>query len=280
MPTSAAPRLSVSTWSLHRALGVTYPDAPGGNVRRGPVESYGPASLSLLEVPERIAAMGVHTLEICHFHLPSRDAGYFQELQSALDAARVELFSVLIDGGDITDPVHHARDLAWAGEWVDTAAALGAQRARVIAGKSSYSEEAMQRSIAGLRALAARGAAQGVRVTTENWYPLLSRPEAVLRLLDSLEGQVGLNLDFGNWSGPTKYDDLAAIFPRAESCHAKCAFTAPRAPDTEDFRRCLDLSHAAGLAGPYTLIYDGPGDDEWEGLVIERELVQPYLQSH
>ena len=31
------------------------------------------------------------------------------------------------------------------------------------------------------------------------------------------------------------------------------------------------------FAGPHTLIYDGPGDDEWEGLAIEREVVNPYL---
>ena len=47
--------------------------------------------------------------------------------------------------------------------------------------------------------------------------------------------------------------------------------------DTEDYVQCLDLAQAAGFAGPHTLIYDGPGDDEWEGLALEREVVNPYL---
>ena len=93
-------------------------------------------------------------------------------------------------------------------------------------------------------------------------------------MLDSLNGEVGFNLDFGNWEGPTKCADLATIWPYAETCHAKCAFVSEYVPDAEDFGRCLALARASGFSGPYTLIYDGrPGHDEWKGLEIERDLV-------
>jgi hypothetical protein len=276
MPAFTGPRLSVSTWSLHRTLGQTFPDAPGGE-RPGFMRDFGPPQLSLLEAPERIAALGIHTMEICHFHLPSRDSAYLNELRGALDAAGVHLFSLLIDTGDITHRVYAKRDRAWIGGWIETAGQLGAERARVIAGQSEYSPETMAQSQHGMRELTQRGQDAGVRVTTENWFPLLSRPEYVHELLDSLEGTVGLNADFGNWDGPTKYDDLAQIFPRAESCHAKCAFLGPNQPDTEDYTRCLALCQATGLSGPYTLIYDGPDDHEWDGLIQEREIVRPYL---
>ena len=49
---------------------------------------------------------------------------------------------------------------------------------------------------------------------TENWFALLARPAEVLGLLDRLEGAVGLCVDFGNWGGAAKYEDLAAILPR------------------------------------------------------------------
>ena len=39
----------------------------------------------------------------------------------------------------------------------------------------------------------------------------------------------------------------------------------------------LDLAKEAGFTGPYTLIYDSSGGDEWKGLAIERDLVAPYL---
>ena len=275
----STPRLSVSTWSLHRALGLTYPNSPGADGKPTAVETYGPGSITLLDVPARLAAMGIATLEICHFHLPSRESAYLSELRAALDAAGVELFSLLIDDGDITHPDHGDRDLAWISRWIETAGELGAKRARVIAGKSEPSDVALQQSRAGFSLLATQGQAQGVRVMTENWFALLSRPQDVLSLLDDLEGAVGLCLDFGNWGGPTKYDDLAAIAPRAESCHAKCRFPAPGEMDTDDFRRCLDITRDAAFSGPYTLIYDGPGDDEWSALAMERDFVLPYLQE-
>lgn len=274
---SSSPRLSVSTWSLHRTLGVTYRDAPG-EIRSGPHETYGAGNLSLLDVPARVAAAGIHTLEICHFHLPTRDDAYLGELRSALKESGVELFSVLVDNGDITHPEHHARDTQWVADWIRTAGKLGAKRARVIAGKSEYSEEALALSQTNLLTLTLVGQDENVRVTTENWFPLLSRPEHVNALLHDQEGAVGLNFDFGNWDGPTKYEDLAAIVIHAESCHAKCAFNAPYTPDADDYRHCLDLTRSVGFNGPYTLIYDGPEDDEWHGLNLEAEIVRPYLQ--
>src|SRR6266568_5852710 len=104
------PRLSVSTWSLNRALG--QPQFYGtDNQQNIPVDTHGRGAISLLELPAHVARFGISTLEICHFHLPSLDKTYLAELCSALDAAHVELFSLLIDNGDITHPQHAERDL-------------------------------------------------------------------------------------------------------------------------------------------------------------------------
>ena len=233
---------------------------------------------SLLEIPARVAEFGINTLEVCHFHIPSLDKGYLNEFRGALEAANVELFSVLIDHGDITHPEDADRDLVWIGEWIETAGILGATCARVIAGKAPPSEEALEMSRNGLQKLAEYAKANGVRLMTENWFSVLSTPENVLTLLDRLDGEVGFCLDFGNWEGETKYVDLEAIAPRAESCHTKAHFPAPGEMDKDDYIRCLDLTQDAGFSGPHTLIYDGPGDDEWEGLTIEREVVQSYLK--
>lgn len=278
-------RVSVSTWALHGALGLTYWDRPGSPTKQR-AETYGPGTVALLDVPARLAEMGIHTMELCHFQIPTRDVAYLEDLRAALDAADVQLFSLLIDDGDITHPEHGARDLDWIAGWIDTAGGLGAERARVIAGRQEPTAETLERSRAGLARLAAR--AGNVRVTTENWFGLLPRPEPVHALLDSLNGTVGLCLDFGNWDDrrlrtgsqttvvPTKYEDLAAIAPRAESCHAKARFTGPNAIDREDYTRCLDLTRAVGFDGPYTLVDGGPGD-EWEGLALQRDLLQPHL---
>lgn len=271
MPTSPR-RISVSTWSLHCTLG--RPPAYGPDRPAPPAAGQG---LPLLDLPARLASASICTLEICHFHLPSRDPGYLDELRQAMAEAGIELWSLLVDGGDITGAVHAARDEAWIASWLPVAQRLGAARVRVSAGKSAPAPAALAQSIAALRRLAAAASDHGLRLMTENWHSLMQSAVEVNQVLDALEGQLGLCADFGNWSGPDKYEQLAAILPRAESCHAKCHFAAGGTPDEADYIRCLDLTRAAGFAGPYTLIYDGPSADEWAGLGRERLLVEPYL---
>ncbi len=272
----STPRLSVSTWSLHRQLGKPGFTGPAHDMQI-PLETHNKGPISLLELPARIAEFGIHTLEICHFHLPSIEKAYLAELRAALIEANVELFSLLIDDGDITHPSEAVRDIAWIEKWIDIAGVLGAKCARVIGGKADPSEDTIAQSRSVLAQLTERAETAGIRLMTENWFSIFSTPENVNTILSGLDGKVGLCLDFGNWRGGTKYEDLAAIASLAESCHTKAHFAAPREMDKEDYVQCLELTQKAGFAGPHTLIYDGPGDDEWEGLALEREVVNPYL---
>jgi sugar phosphate isomerase/epimerase len=269
-------RLSVSTWSLHRTLG--RPNIYG--VEAGfhiPTATHDEGALSLLELPARLATFGIRTLEICHFHLSSLDPGYLAELRAALQAAQVELFSLLIDDGDIVHATHAERDLAWIRRWIEIAGKLGAKRTRVIAGKSAPTQDSLEKSAQELKRLATLAEESGIRLMTENWFGVLSTPAAVHALFEQLEDHVGLCLDFGNWNGPDKYRDLTQIAAYAESCHAKAHFSGPDELDVTDYTQCLEITAAANFAGPYTLIYSGPDDDEWARLAREMQIVQTYL---
>ncbi|MCA1595268.1 MAG: sugar phosphate isomerase/epimerase [Chloroflexi bacterium] len=272
------PSLSISTWSLHHELGASYaePETPGGE--RKASYPWGQGNLSLLEVPDKVAAMGIPNLEICHFHFPRTDAEYLAELRGRIQAAGLTFFSLLIDSGDITasDPEKQKRDMDWIRSWIDIASATGARNVRVIAGDARPDPEAVQTSIRNLHALVEYGRERGVGVMTENWHELTMRPENVLAILDGLGGSVGLCADMGNYSGPTKYEDLKAIMPRAASIHTKARYSASGDIDSEDFRRYLDLSRDAGFKGPYVLIFDTPGD-EWASLAKMKEIVSTYL---
>jgi sugar phosphate isomerase/epimerase len=274
MTHATGPRLSVSTWSLHRSLGD--PLFYGPETSQIPFNTHNRGGIGLLEVPAQIAECGIHTLEICHFHMPSRAPAYVRAMRSTLEVTGIELWSVLIDAGDVTHPLHGQRDAAWIADWIDIAGQLGAKRARVIAGKQPLSAQALQASREALVRLADRAEARDVRLMTENWFDLLSTPEAVSELLDSLDGRVGLCFDFGNWKGENKYANLEAIAPYAESCHAKPQFTSDGDIEQDDYLRCLDITRSAGFSGPYTLIYDGPDSDELAGLAGERDLVKRY----
>ncbi len=272
--------LAVSTWSLHRELGPMYRGLDPYAAARTPDLTYGPGTLDLLDAPALAATMGMRNLEICHFHFPRTDAAYLAELRQRLASAGVRFYTLLVDEGDITaqHPQERRRTLDLIRAWIDVAAAAGAQRVRVIAGRMAAAPDgaAVRRSIEGLLELVGYARERSVEVVTENWLELTREPKDLLAILDGAGGAVGLCADFGNYDGPAKYDDLAAILPRASSIHAKAAYTAPGVPHQADFDHCLQLARATGFDGAYVLIFDSPGDER-ANLMQLAELVRPYL---
>lgn len=268
----AADRIAVSTWSLHCLLGMTYPHDLTTN-EIGPMqETYGEGEESLLGLPSVLANHGYHRLEIVSFHLRSRDPIYLAELRDQLKIANVRLQTLLIDAGDISHPEHGARDQKWIAGWIEIANELGAENARIIAGKQKPTRDALDRSVKALTALADGNAGSPVRLVTENWFDLLAEPAHVHFLLDKLDGRIGLLGDFGNWGGPNKYSDLKSIFGRAELCHAKASFIDGDL-DEADYGACVRLAEEAGYKGPYTLIFDSEIPGEWHGLATERDFI-------
>lgn len=269
-------RFTVSSWSVHRLLGTTHPHDLETDAVTPVEETYGPARLSFLDLPAQVAKNGISRLEICSFHISSREPTYLRELREALSSAGVTLQTLLIEAGDISDPATAARDVDWISGWVRVANELGAENARIIAGKQKPSREALELSARGLSELARRNVGSPVRLVTENWFALLPTPTEVNWLLDATGGAIGLNGDFGNWSGPGKYDALAGIFGRASLCHAKASFTGGGI-DAADYRRCVEVAESAGYTGPYTLIFDSDTPGEWEGVATERALIRNVL---
>ncbi|MEM6430817.1 MAG: sugar phosphate isomerase/epimerase, partial [Deinococcota bacterium] len=63
---------------------------------------------------------------------------------------------------------------------------------------------------------------------------------------------------------------------QAESCHAKASFAGGQIQH-KDYQTCLDLTKGVNFQGPYTLIFDSPEPNEWQGLDIEKDIVQAYV---
>lgn len=274
------PELAVSTWSLHRSLGAMYPRA-ALDAEPAPDLAYGPGRLALLDAPEAVAALGIRHLEVCHFHFPRTDPAYLAAFRERLAAAEVRFLTLLVDTGDISspDPATRERDIAGIRRWIEIAAEAGAARVRVVAGESPPDPERRlpeDRSVAALAALRDHAAPLGVEVITENWRALTQAPDALLYILDGVGEGVGLCADFGNYTGPGKYGDLARILPRAVTVHAKAEYPRAGEMDAPDYARCLDLARDAGFSGHHVLIFDGPGD-EVASLAEMAGFVRPYL---
>ena len=270
-------QIAVSSWSVHREFGITHQQSPADS--SGRIEAtYGPGHLTLSQLPAELVRRGFSRAEICHFHLASRDPDYLATIRAAYAEAGVVIQTLLIDDGDVTHPADRARDGAWIASWVEAAAALGAENARVIAGKGKPTADNLALSVEALRGFGKLGREHGVRVVTENWFGLTAGPREVLHILAAAGPDIGFLADSGNWGGPAKYDDLRAIYARAELSHTKAHFGANHAMDQEDYRKCLEAAVAANYAGPHTLIFEGEGD-EWRGLEIERDFVQSHYAA-
>lgn len=263
-PLSAQDRTTqkaVQSWSLFRTMGryVASGSLPSGDIHGGQQ-----GGLPLLELPAELARHGYASAQLCHFYLPTVDAGYLDELRSAFVAAHVELECFLIDDGDLTDPADGEAQQEWISGWLDVAEVLQAERARVIAGKQPPEPSTLGRSAQRLRELARQHS--GLRLVTENWHGLLPDAASVHELLDQTEGEVGFLVDLGNWTRPGKYAELASVAGRAETCHAKIHISDAGEIDGEDYRTCLGLLRDAGYAGPLALVYDGADPREWDRL--------------
>ena len=280
-------RISVSSWTLHRALGAMWLDDFDPAKQTPPSPNR---EIDLLELPGKAAAHGIRTLELCHFHFTSRDSSYLAELAAEANAHDVELFSILIDDGDITapDPAVREGDTAWIRGWIDTASELGASAARVIAGDTDpvlangnlTEDPNIRQSAAALKELHAYGAEQGVKVFTENFKKLSLKADQLLAILELCDGLITICADFGNFKGEDRYEEFAKIAPHATSAHAKAQYTDDGAIIPDDLIGGMGVLNRHNFQGPFSLIFDQPmaaGKTEWDYLDLMKGIADQHL---
>lgn len=269
-------RLSLTTWSLHKDLGspTVGREMPAGR-------SVNMGVLTLTDVPRQIRDHGIDTLEICHFHFPSVEPDYLHDLRAAAQDARVELFSILVDTGNISnaDPESRNADIELIKRWIGVAETLGVGAVRVIAGDSPANDaEALGRSISALREIAEYANERGIRVLTENFRSLASTSENCLRILDELDGRVGLCADIGNFPSEKRVSEFQALAGRISSIHCKASYDSMENIQPCQLRECLDISAYSEFDGPYTLVYDR-GGNSWQGIDELARIVAPYASG-
>lgn len=273
--------LSVSTWSLHRLLGPlrwTVWDSEQKS-QKNAIDPQ-PEQLTLLDLPAEAARRGFQAVEICHFHFPSTEPEYLQQLKEAFASAQISFDTLLLDYGDLTssDEARVQSDLAYVRQWIRTASIAGAKKIRVIAGEApATDEEAIRTSAERLSQLSEEAAAQGVQLITENFMALTSTGDSCMKLLELAEHKFGMITDFGNFQGERKYEELLMTLPYSVSVHAKAEYDERGYPDEREFERCLEMVRQSGYDGSIVVIYDGPGD-MWEGIERVKRIIESYFR--
>ena len=260
---NASPEIAVSTWAVHDRLGSPLVTTPFDE----PIDPGRPATTlkQLSNAFDLLRGIGIHRLELCHFHVPDPSDAGLAAVRGVLAEQGLTLSSLLIDSGDVAADVDRERHLSWLEGWIDRAAAMGAESCRIAAGRAAPTPTVTERVVDGWRRVIAAAERAGVRPVTENWREYTHAPATLLHLLDAFEGRLGLCLDFKNWAG--RFNDLQQLAPRATSCHVPAAGSdaADAAAPDVDVRRCLAMTARAGFTGVYTIV-SVAGDDPWESL--------------
>ncbi|TSB45343.1 sugar phosphate isomerase/epimerase family protein [Alkalicoccobacillus porphyridii] len=275
------PFLSLNTFSLQNQLGPVQWTSWDEQAKTQIVTvEEQPENYSLLELPFILKDRGFDALEVCHFHIPSTNKQYLEQLRSAFQDADLRFYSLLVDYGDISneDATRREKDIEWVKQWIDSASIAGAEHIRIIAGEADPSDkEALDRALDNLKQLADYAAEKGVKVLTENFRPLASTMQNCLSLIDQSEGKFGLTTDFGNYEGPNKYESLRAAIPLSSSIHAKARTSSDGSQDLEEFQTCMDIMAESQYDGAITLVYNGAMDD-WQGIDEIKRLSLRYVE--
>ena len=252
---------AVSTVTLAKSLGSprylldAEAGAQVGSIAEAP-------TVDLLDLPAAAAARDFHSFDLSVYHLPSIKRGYLAELRSAFEDAKVELFQLLIDTGDVDSEDSDERDagIAHIKRWMEIAVELGARGVRYVPGDSLATAATIRSSGEAFRELADYAVECGLRPATENFRRFNLNADDLLAVLDYCERDYGLVADFGNARGLRKYETLQKIMPRATSIHAWAEVDDEGDLISEDFRRCLTIARDNGFDGPIMLQSGYPVD--------------------
>ena len=252
---------AVSTVTLSKALGSPMYELDHDAGRQTGVPSE-PQTIDLLDVPAKAASRGFYSFDLSVYHLPSIERGYLADLRAAFEEAKVELFQLLIDTGDVdsADPDARAAGVAHIKRWMDIAVELGARGVRYVPGDGEPRPETIRASGEAFRELADYAAERGLRPATENYRRFNLKAGDLLGVLEHCERDYGIIADFGNARGLDKYETLEAIMPRATSIHAWAEVDEKGDLISEDFQRCLTIARDNGFDGPIMLQSGYPVD--------------------
>ena len=250
------PKVAMSSWTFHEELGGRWNELHPNREKVIPANLVNEASLDLLSLPREVASHGIKAIDICHFHLPSIEAAFLEELKESLVEAEVELVQLLIDSGELCnpDPEECRGAIETVKRWIEVASQLGATGVRYVPGSAIPSAETIAVSVNAFRELADFANSLALQPATENFKNMNQLPETLFEIIDGSERSYGLVADFGNASGPDKYSTLCKLLPRATSIHAWANCDYNGIIDRAEFRHCSEIALDARFDGLILLL--------------------------
>lgn len=242
---------------------------------RQPLQS---GAMSLEDFLQTIRDIGMDGVELTSYYFPTTDRTYLNDLKRKAHTLGLAISGTAI-GSDFAQPDAEKRraHVQMTKDWTDHSVVLGAPTLRVFAGpvrEGSTQEEAFGWVVECLQECAAYAAERGVLLALENHGGLTGNADQTLALLNAVDNEwLGLNLDFGNFSGADAYEQLARCAPYAVATHAKIVYNGVEGREKVDYQRVRTMMEQVGYRGFLAIEYEESEDPITAVPAFARELL-------
>ncbi len=204
-------------------------------------------------------------VELTQYYFPEETDRYLNHIRRQVFRRGLEVSGTAVGGNfSNADPDERQAHIEHVKDWIVKSARLGSPVLRVFAGgcpDDTPQEEARRWVREGLTRCAVTAAEQGVVLALENHGGLTGDADGTLDLLEPLGENpwVGLNLDFGNFTGDV-YGQYERCAPHAVTTHAKVTVRQGDEREEVDYRRVVRIMGEVGYRGYISIEYEEPGD--------------------
>jgi len=239
--------------------------------------------LSLEAFVDTVRAIGFDGVELTAYYFPTTERRYLNDLKRNVHRQGLAVSGAAV-GSDFAQPDAGKRraHVQMTKEWVENAVILGAPTLRVFAGpvRDGQSEdETFGWVVACLQECAEYAAERGVLLALENHGGLTGTADQTLKLLNAVGHEwLGLNLDFGNFSGDA-YGQIERCAPHAVATHAKSHYTSAAGREALDYSRIRRIMDAAAYRGFIAIEYEEAEDPRTAVPRFAQELKAALIQA-
>jgi sugar phosphate isomerase/epimerase len=225
-----------------------------------------PGAMTLESFVDLCAGYPLDGVELTSYYVPEPlPAAYLQRLRRRAFLLGLTVSGTAI-GNTFTHPPGPKRDaeMAYAKQWIDRAAELGAPTIRIFAGdvqKGTTEAQAREWCLDAIREACAHAATRGVILALENHGGIVTTADQLLSIVKEIDSEwFGVTWDSGNFRSADAYAELKAIAPYAVTAQVKVEIGSPSGKQPADWTRVIGILRDSGYRGWVALEYEEEED--------------------
>lgn len=220
----------------------------------------------------------IPAVELCDLSIESTEPGELRTLQHWLQEQGRELACIAVRNDfSLRDAEQRANMIAHVKRWIEVSARLETPLIRVWAGRSSATDDALERVIEGFRFLEPFARQHGVKMALENHGGVTLNPDQVVHIAQAVNSEYfGICPDFGHLLPDDKVEAMIKFAPYVKHVHAKThAFQADGEEVDIPFGPILNVLQTTGYDGYVSIEYEGD-DRHDEGVQQTKQLIHKH----